>query len=325
MKASSVDLEEVREEARRAAEAIAAERSDVARVMLFGSTARGEADHDSDIDLVVVLNDLGDYWQRRRVKAELADAAKRVASRRLDLHVTDRPEWKLRTERVSASFEASLSGDLVTLIENFPLDEPDWGKPMIKPTSNLAEAATRCGDMAQRLRDLIRYLHPDSYEQAAEDEQERDIALKNRRRMVCGHAADASEVAVKTVIALGGTSPARTHDIEDLLAQVRSRPMRQELATIVEEMAAIVESCGVGPEAISAWHVKATYANDVEAQWVDAQAQMPKMVQLAHDLAVRADRAFEAAGGDPAVSRRVKSALADLRRAAPWFTRAPLR
>lgn len=99
--------------------------------------------------------------------------------------------------------------------------------------------------------------------------------------------------------------------------------MRQEMAAIVEEMAAIVESCGVGPEAISAWHVKATYANDVEAQWVGAQAQMSEMVQLAHDLAAWADRAFEAAGGDPAVSRRVKSTLADLRRAAPWFTGAP--
>ena len=72
----------------------------MARVTLFGSTARGEADPDSDIDLVVVVvvvNDLGDYWRRRQVKAELADAAKR-ASRRLDLHVTDRPEWKLRTK-----------------------------------------------------------------------------------------------------------------------------------------------------------------------------------------------------------------------------------
>ena len=55
-------------------------------------------------------------------------------------------------KRVSASFEASLSGDLVTLIENFPLDEPDWGKPMMKPTSNLAEDAARSDDVAQCLR-----------------------------------------------------------------------------------------------------------------------------------------------------------------------------
>ncbi len=313
MKVSSVDLEE----ARRAAEVIASERPDVARVMLFGSTARGESDLDSDIDLVVVVNDLGDYWRRRQVRAELADAAGRVTSRRVDLHVTDRPEWKLRTERVSASFEAGLSGDLITLVENFPLDEPDWGKPMMKPTSNLAEAAARCGDLAQCLRDLIRFLHPDTYEQAADDEQEREHALKNRRRMVCGHAADASEVAVKTVIALGGISPIRTHDIKDLLGQVRPRSMRQE-------MAAIVESCGVGPEAVSAWPVKATYANDVEVQWIDAEAQMPGMVQLAHDLAACANRAFAAAGGDAVVSRRVRSALSDLRQEAPEFTGAEI-
>ena len=314
VKASPVDLEE----ARRAAEAIDAERTDVARVMLFGSTARGEADPDSDIDLVVVVNDLGDYWHRRQVKAELASAAKRVTSRRLDLHITDRPEWKLRTECVPASFEASLSGDLVTLIENFPLDEPDWGKPMMKPTSNLAEAAVRGGDVAQCLRDLIRYLHPDSYEQAADDEQERDHALKNRRRQVCGHAADAAEVAIKAVIALGGVSPTKIHDFEDLIGQIRPRSMRQE-------MAAIVESCGVGLEAISTWHTKANYANRVEDQWVEARAQMPGMVQLAHDLATRAEQALAAAGGDPAVSRRVRSALADLRQEAPEFTGVPLR
>lgn len=47
-------------EARRVAQAVAAARSDVVKVMLFGSVARGEAGEASDIDLVVVFDDLGD-------------------------------------------------------------------------------------------------------------------------------------------------------------------------------------------------------------------------------------------------------------------------
>lgn len=59
-------------DARRAADAIARARPDVALVMLYGSVARGEATEDSDIDLAVVLNDLGDYWDRRDIQFQFA-------------------------------------------------------------------------------------------------------------------------------------------------------------------------------------------------------------------------------------------------------------
>ena len=55
-------------DARKAAEAIARARPDVALVMLFGSVARGEATGDSDIDLAVVLND----FEPGSVRAEIA-------------------------------------------------------------------------------------------------------------------------------------------------------------------------------------------------------------------------------------------------------------
>jgi len=44
----------------------------IARIMLFGSRARGNAQPDSDFDVAVFVRDLGD---RRAVRATLSDAA----------------------------------------------------------------------------------------------------------------------------------------------------------------------------------------------------------------------------------------------------------
>jgi predicted nucleotidyltransferase len=43
----------------------------LARVVLFGSRARGEARPDSDYDVAVFLNDLPDPWAERRRLADL--------------------------------------------------------------------------------------------------------------------------------------------------------------------------------------------------------------------------------------------------------------
>ena len=55
------------DDARRAADAVTVE--GVCRVLLFGSLARGEQTPDSDIDLVVILDDL-DYRTRHRRKVK---------------------------------------------------------------------------------------------------------------------------------------------------------------------------------------------------------------------------------------------------------------
>ena len=299
-------------EARRAAQAMAAARSDVVKVMLFGSVARGEASEASDIDLVVVIDDLGDYKDRREVRDRLAEAVRDSTPCSVDLHVTDLPEWKVRTEQVSASFEASIADDLVTLVERPVRRRPEWGKRLGRPATNLEEAGSRFSDVARQLRSLNREMLPDENELVG-DALQREREWKERRRTACGRAADVIEAAVKTVIALGGVSPIKTHDLAELVEQIEPPEQRAQVVGLLQASPVPVDS-------ISAWHVKSNYANDVETQWADAANQLASLVQLAHDMAVHADRAFTAADGDPVLSRSAGVALRVLQRDAPAFT-----
>ena len=299
-------------EARRAAQAVAAARSDVVKVMLFGSVARGEASEASDIDLMVVFDDLGDYKDRREVRDRLAEAVRDSTPCSVDLHVTDLPEWKVRTEQVSASFEASIVDDLVTLVERPVRRNPEWGKPLGRPATNLEEAGSRFSDVARQLRSLNREMLPDENELVG-DAFQRERELKERRRTACGRAADVIEAAVKTVVALGGVSPTKTHNLAELVDQVGPPERRAQVVSLVRASSLPMDS-------ISAWHVKSNYANDVEKQWSDAADQLAAMVQLAHDMAVHADRVFTAADSDLILSRSVDMALRVLRRDAPTFT-----
>ena len=304
-------------EARSAAAAIGAVRPDVARVMLFGSVARGEAVAGSDIDLVVLLDDLGDYRDRSRITRRLADAARTATSHPVDVHLSDLPEWKTRAERVSASFEASLAGELVSLLQREPETEPDWEKPMSRATTNLAEMTDRCRDLRDHLHQLTERLPPSRYEAAAEDPARREEYRQNRRRFVCGHAADVIELAAKTVITAAGISPAHKHDIAELLKQVEPVSLRRQFSELIR-------ASGVSAEEVSSWHVKANYANDVEQQWADAEEQVSGMVQLAHDTSAFARDAFANAGGSRQLGEEINEALTVLRQEAPPLTGAEI-
>lgn len=262
----------------------------VQRVLLFGSVARGSADDGSDIDLVVVVDDLGDYSGRRELRFQMAETARRAVQFQVDVHVTDPPEWRCRTTEVTASFEASLKSELLPLLERPARTEPDWEKPMAKPADNLGEAARRFQDIASHLSQLNLQLRSGN-EEPAEDSWTRDVAFKNRKRFICGHAADAIENAVKTVIALGAVSPPRRHDLGDL-AQMIHDPRA------FEQISAILSASGVPLNKMSEWHVKANYSNEIEDQWVDAASHMPGMIRTAHTMAAYVSGLFREAGGD---------------------------
>lgn len=299
-------------EAEAAAAAVGAARADVAQIMLFGSVARGQATTDSDIDLVVLIDDLGDYRNRDEIKDQLTDAAEAVAGHPVHVHLSDLPEWRTRTEQVSASFEASLTDQLLPLLSREPRRPPDWGKPMTMPDNNLAEAANPHRDMVRHLRKLVVAMTADEAERQARDPDVRNVYRKDRRMTACGHAADTIELAVKTVIALSGFPPMRTHNLRSLLGQVQSDVWRRELT-------AIVEGSGFAVEDVLAWHVQSAYTTDQDKQWDKAEADLAVIVKLAHDVVLYADEAFLAEGGDPALSRMVREQIARLQGLPPVF------
>ena len=85
----------------------------VSRVMLFGSVARGEATAGSDIDLVAIYDDL-DYSERFARKQDLSRLAEAEVGCPVDVLVTDRPEWKVRTERVPTSLESRVARSVLS-------------------------------------------------------------------------------------------------------------------------------------------------------------------------------------------------------------------
>lgn len=96
------------DDARRAGRALT--NAGAREVMVFGSVAKGEALPYSDIDLVVVLDDL-DYRSRRDTACALEDLAADAVGQSIDVWLTDVPEWAAQN-RCAASFAAAIRADL---------------------------------------------------------------------------------------------------------------------------------------------------------------------------------------------------------------------
>ncbi len=159
------------------------------RVLLYGSVAKGTAKTHSDIDLVAIFDDLGDYSDRwDRQKALMTETRERVGHP-VHVHVTDFPEWRKRTTEVSASFEASIAVYAVALIDCEPVVSPDWGKEIGCVDNNLEEAERRFDDVYLNCRELNGHLSPDEFEAAAEEPEDKERDRLNRMRRLCGAAA----------------------------------------------------------------------------------------------------------------------------------------
>ena len=293
--------------AHRAAEAVADQGA--ARVLLFGSLARGASGPDSDIDLVAIFADLGDYSERRAVRNRLEEAARAAAGHRVDLHVTDFPEWTKRTTEVTASFEASITGETLVLADRGLSVTPDWGKEIGLMDNNLDEAGQRFDDIEAHMRELASHLLPDEFEVMA-DASDTERYRLHRMRQICGDASRAIENALKTLVALEGTSPKKVHDINGLLAHMRDR-------RLAERVRRSVAAAGLTAEKITKWHAKSNYADDVEVQWVEAETDKAAMVNMAGACATAAADAYRAAGGDPRLLRLLQETLDRIRRDGP--------
>lgn len=99
-------------------------------VVLFGSVARGDADHDSDIDLLVIVDhvDRDNPWEHHRLLCDLAEKAESVDAR-AELVVVDWPEWMSRRQ-VPGRVEHAADTQGTWLRRHSPGSEVKWEKLM---------------------------------------------------------------------------------------------------------------------------------------------------------------------------------------------------
>ena len=237
-----------REDAERAAEALAGD--GVSAVLLYGSVARGNAGTGSDIDLVAIHDDL-DYATRAERSVRLAERASQAAGHRVSVYVTDWPEWEYRSKEVSTSLEYAITAGAVMLYRCEPAGVR-WGKEIGRPTTNRGEAAVRL-DMARRaLFGVTNHLTASPSERSALEDRDPGyylLAVTDRMCALCTGAQMAMETSLKALVHLGGSRPARTHDLDKLLGALTGTA-RDHLRSLFQE---------VTPEEASKWREAGAY------------------------------------------------------------------
>ncbi len=299
------------EDARRVA-LIAAEEG-ATQVLLFGSVARGTQGPDSDIDIVAIFDDLGDYSVVRARRETIEQRSKQTrAGIPLDVKITDRPYWRRRVNQVRTSLERHVDGYAIELVNSGPISEVNWDKEIDMPVSDPAEAIARLDEADSRVQAIRGRLQPDPDERAAwsEDHDLDDYRFRRHRRFIglCSEAHMLIELTLKSLIHLHGDKhPDKTHEIGGLLKCIGSDR--------ADALRRILGSHGLTPSDISHWRVTGTYT---------AQAPLDKtasatydftnrMILAAHDAITHATTEVEGVVGYAPDINRIKRILPRLR------------
>ena len=136
------------------------------QVLLFGSVAAGAAGTESDIDLVAVFDDLGDYSTRQDLESEARRAAENVTGWGCDILVTDRVEWHARSV-LATTVESEIARSARVLVDLPAAAAVRWGKPISKPVSDEAEAAADLRAAAHHMSVVINHLSETPIEREA--------------------------------------------------------------------------------------------------------------------------------------------------------------
>ncbi len=187
-------------DARRAADAL---RGIGARqVLLFGSVARGLANADSDIDLVAVFDDLGDYSQRHSLEMQAQKAVEDASGWSCDILITDRVEWSVRS-KLATTIEAEIARSSRILLD-LPVEQPiDWNKRIQRPASDKQEMIAELRAAARHMRLISQYSQRICDERKApnlRDGPQLELARYDRMRTLCESSHSAASAALRALL-----------------------------------------------------------------------------------------------------------------------------
>ena len=257
------------DDAQRAADALVA--AGVGEVWLYGSVARGEQHPGSDIDLVAVLDDL-EYRRRLSVTQDLRQVARQACGQWVEVLVTDRPEWRIQREQVSASFANAISCDLQLLSCSLIHAPIDWGKEQVMATSNEELAAERLRGVLLNLTKIraSRAPGPDERELAEHDDPGDYLEVRSGRLVVVCEAADmAVENAAKALAVLEEVE-AKTlwsHDVGKIVDELDDTDT-DALHSLMAAAPQLVKS----PDYITMWRKRGAYGSPTEGMTVQQVA-----------------------------------------------------
>ena len=269
----------------------------VGTVLLYGSLARGEARTDSDIDLVAIYDDLGDYSDRAARRCALEVRAKAAAGHRVDVMVTDAPEWATRTAKVPCSLEARIAAHAIPLADTQDHAKIRWDKEIGLPDNPTAEMQNRFVDFAGAVSDLTGYLQPDAREhRAAAAPDLAGLSAREDRRFAhaCRNAHLIVETAAKlTYVITLGVAPPRRHKILEIL---QSQP------TWVRD-AFVDRGRGIDFDEFDKWHQGANYRDALSVEHFN-DTYLRRHVAFANRIAAFAGDQSRDRGFDDDVLRR---------------------
>jgi len=255
----------------------------VAEVLLFGSVARGDAAAGSDIDLVAIFADL-DYGERHERQRALEAAATAAAGAPVQVHVTDRPEWRARVERVPTSFEHRAAAESVPVAAAASRCSVDWGKEMVLPMSDPEEALSYfTGRVLPRLQATATAATRSAVEVVSPVAPVEGRRL-NRMVSLCAEAALAAETSVKAMAKLYGRPTPTESDLKRNGHTIAAVLQRYVPTPHSGEMRATFDRCGVDLAGLSQWRSKGTHADDIDALRVEADDLAPVYAAMASEI-----------------------------------------
>ena len=190
------------------------EKYQIPKILLFGSVAKGTATVNSDIDLVLIYDDL-DYNIRFHFESELKAQSGEYSGFSTDVILTDRPEWKCRTQQVLNCFEAAIAPETIVLL-NYPAQAHiKWAKQIGRYNTMQQEAEEHLKDLCKSIRDSQHNALAKEKEISAlvaEKQNTLDQLKRERLVTVCGDLALVIEHGLKGLIAVSGGKLRWTHD-----------------------------------------------------------------------------------------------------------------